>query len=376
MEEITRSIVIVSAVVGVPLNLAILFVRSLKMYQRRRMSAYQFCVCQLAIADLLAAITTAFDIHVFFHGNLWHFGVLACKLIKTFQSIGFSTSGMIMTIMAYERYQGIINPICHRLNFRRTVIACVIVWVYIFLKFIPSFMANDVYGQQCVEINFPSRNFQIGYGIFHCVTSLLIPLLLTTWYHSKIFLFMRTHTRAMSVHCHRSNTVSLRLSQEVSQEENLYSVGDHDLQQTIFENDSAEHLHDTVVRRTSTEKNISLSRRTSTENSSKKKGRSTTLRRLLSRRSRQNGIASRKLKVHILLSITICFFVMIAPSNVWYMFYDLGYINLNHRSSNYYVMDVLACLLYLHCLANGFIYSVADKKFRSDVCATFSCKKH
>lgn len=70
-----------------------------------------------------------------------------------------------------------------------------------------------------------------------------------------------------------------------------------------------------------------------------------------------------QLKIHILLAISIAFFVLSTPYYVWHFVHFYNFI----RKINWEILLALTYCRFFHCFMNGLIYSVIDKTFRSDV---------
>lgn len=85
-------------------------------------------------------------------------------------------------------------------------------------------------------------------------------------------------------------------------------------------------------------------------------------RRVNLNRQNSDNHKSRKLKVQILIAITIAFFICNTPIHLHHL-YDLS----NAKSKLVQqIFSILTSLMNIHCFINGIIYSLVDFKFRRD----------
>ena len=94
-------------------NITVVVVR-LKRFMQHGLSAYKQLICHLSVADIIWATDLPLDIYKRIIKKDWIQNTIVCKLLKTTQSASLTASICILTVMAFERYQGISNPLAHR----------------------------------------------------------------------------------------------------------------------------------------------------------------------------------------------------------------------------------------------------------------------
>ena len=106
-------------------NITVIVVR-LKKFMQRGLSAYKQLICQLSAVDLIFATALPFDIYMRSNKKDWIRNRIVCKLLKTIQSASLTASVGILTVMAFERYQGISNPLAHRWFTKKVILLSLI----------------------------------------------------------------------------------------------------------------------------------------------------------------------------------------------------------------------------------------------------------
>lgn len=386
------AVLFVSVIIGISGNLTIVIVRIFKQLQRKNTTAYTFLVCQLAIADLIFAFTMTFDIYIYIKKE-WVFGVGVCRFVKVIQSASLTTTIGFLTVMAYERFCGISKPLQHRWSIRKTFIIVLTMWVYVFLTFIPFVIALDVKPGldnklACYEVNY-SASFRKGYTLFLFITNFLAPLISISIFHTLIVSHMKKHLKSMRDQRHRSSpSIKRKIKNNVKQSEggrgrmrqtsttSTYSLPAEDAVCGEGETNCWVALYKLLRRRF--DKNNNNHSNGSYQTSpilppsaaSQSRRRSTNVFRRLISRSKTNE--DRKL-VKMLVAVTMSFAIMALPPQIYYIWIDW----IDSTSPDLKFMEVLSSLVYLHCCSNCIIYSVMDKKFRTDVRKTieyiFNC---
>lgn len=98
---------ILALVVGLPGNLAALFVFTFKTRTRTAFSVY---ISNLALADILILCTLPFKIHYHLNSNNWQFGDIACRIIGLLFFANIYMSICFMTCICVDRYMATVHP--------------------------------------------------------------------------------------------------------------------------------------------------------------------------------------------------------------------------------------------------------------------------
>nr|XP_019962074.1 PREDICTED: lysophosphatidic acid receptor 6-like [Paralichthys olivaceus] len=98
---------ILALVVGLPGNLAALFVFTFKITPRTAFSVY---ISNLALADIVILCTLPFRIHYHLNRNNWVFGDVACRITGTLFFSNIYMSICFMTCICVDRYMATVHP--------------------------------------------------------------------------------------------------------------------------------------------------------------------------------------------------------------------------------------------------------------------------
>lgn len=98
---------ILALVLGLPGNLAALFVFSFKITHRTAFSVY---ISNLALADIIILCTLPFRIHYHLNRNNWVFGDIACSVTGILFYANIYMSICFMTCICVDRYMATIHP--------------------------------------------------------------------------------------------------------------------------------------------------------------------------------------------------------------------------------------------------------------------------
>lgn len=93
-------------------NIMVIIVR-LKKFKQSGLSAYKQLICHLSLADIIYATAIPLDMYFRLNNKHWIENRMVCKVIMTSQSAALTASVCILTVMAFERFQGISNPLAH-----------------------------------------------------------------------------------------------------------------------------------------------------------------------------------------------------------------------------------------------------------------------
>ncbi|CAB1444044.1 unnamed protein product [Pleuronectes platessa] len=120
-------IYILALVVGLPGNLAALFVFTFKITPR---TAFSVFISNLALSDILILCTLPFRIHYHLKGNNWVFGDVACRITGVLFFCNIYMSNCFMTCICVDRYMATVHPHAYQRQRRpwRSLAVCVALW--------------------------------------------------------------------------------------------------------------------------------------------------------------------------------------------------------------------------------------------------------
>ncbi len=121
------AVYVLALVVGLPGNLAALFVFTFRTTPRTAFSVY---ISNLAVADIVILCTLPFRIHYHLHRNNWVFGDIACRVTGTLFFANIYMSICFMTCICVDRYMATVHPHTY-LRMRspwRSLIVSVVLW--------------------------------------------------------------------------------------------------------------------------------------------------------------------------------------------------------------------------------------------------------
>ena len=101
-------------------NITVIIVR-LKKFKQSGLSAYKQLICHLSLADIIYATAIPLDIYQRISKQHWIEHSSVCKILTTTQSASLTASVCILTTMAFERFQGISNPLAHRWSTKKVL---------------------------------------------------------------------------------------------------------------------------------------------------------------------------------------------------------------------------------------------------------------
>ncbi|XP_053281801.1 lysophosphatidic acid receptor 6 [Pleuronectes platessa] len=120
-------IYILALVVGLPGNLAALFVFTFKITPR---TAFSVFISNLALVDILILCTLPFRIHYHLNRNNWVFGDIACRITGVLFYSNIYMSICLMTCICVDRYMATVHPHAYQRQRRpwRSLAVCVALW--------------------------------------------------------------------------------------------------------------------------------------------------------------------------------------------------------------------------------------------------------
>ncbi|XP_060746735.1 proteinase-activated receptor 3 [Tachysurus vachellii] len=180
------SIYVVSIVIGVPANIAILVSIGTKV---RMVSAAILC-CSLAASDLLLLLSLLLKAHYHFSGNNWTFGEAACRLTTACFYGNLYCSAHTLACMSIKRYLAVVHPFFYKRLPKRssTAWSCLGVWIVFSLAMLPSLLVHQSYHipqlgittcHDVLPLDASTHNFLVYYNIGLTLFGFLLPLLVT-----------------------------------------------------------------------------------------------------------------------------------------------------------------------------------------------------
>lgn len=179
------AVYIPALIVGLPGNLAALFVFTFRVAPRTAFSVY---ISNLALADVVILCTLPFRIHYHLNGNNWVLGDVACRVTGTLFYASTYMSICFMTCICVDRYMATVNPHTYlRLRSARcSLIASAALWfvagvaILVFIVMGPlESNEGDSAGHSCFE-NFARNEWHTrlrSYSVFLLIFGSLVPSL-------------------------------------------------------------------------------------------------------------------------------------------------------------------------------------------------------
>ena len=163
------------------------------------LSLYRVLLRNLALADLVYAITQVFRIHARFNKNEWIFGDILCRF-AVLSNISISNSMFMVTFIALERYRSLIHPLKPKLSHGLASQVTILLWICAFLVDLPilifSTVTSELGYQECYT-NFPPEHLT-KYSISAFIIIFGLPFLITSACHVKIGMHFSQRKRAVS----------------------------------------------------------------------------------------------------------------------------------------------------------------------------------
>ncbi|XP_066936377.1 5-hydroxytryptamine receptor 1B-like [Clytia hemisphaerica] len=348
------TIQVVSMVFGVLFNGLVLLVRLFKLIQRRRISHYHFIITNIAAADLTFSILIICDIYS--ENFRWPWSEGACQFIKPLQCITGDIPGLFMVLLAFERYQGTIKPLAQRIRLRTLMMIAALIWFFTIGVLFPQAFYLQVITYPNARIctpKYPFVGFDKIYRNILFVIFVGLPLLLTTILHIMICIHIKNH----------SNRMSKVLGQAMVLHQSICSKAS-----TKRSSQKTPKLSD----RTSSSDSVFLPENEN-ENASKHSLIYQLLQKVLlcccsskaktQRRHKTPFQWGIKLKIHILVTISLAFFFCMFPTHLYHYLFLYRKLHL----VDFRTLTLFSWMKYFHCFVNGLIYSLLDERFRYDL---------
>ena len=174
-----------------------------------------FFLMNIAIADLLVAIVlTPLRTAELFNG--WPLGEFLCQFVAPLQDVIVCVSVVLHTLIAFERYRGIVTPFKPKLSFRKAKIAmatiCCACYLLIGLPLALVLKEVERKGNKYCVAEFPSLTFRQVFEVHLVATFMFFPLVIQTSTYIKIVTAIRKEDKLTQT-ISRSGTVEQRRNQ-------------------------------------------------------------------------------------------------------------------------------------------------------------------
>ncbi|XP_053281799.1 lysophosphatidic acid receptor 6-like [Pleuronectes platessa] len=175
---------ILALVVGLPGNLAALFVFTFKITPR---TAFSVFISNLALADILILCTLPFRIHYHLHRDNWVFGDVACRITGVLFYCNNYMSLCLMACICVDRYMATVHPHAYQRQRRpwRSLAVSVALWcvagvaMLVFVVLGPlETNINQSGGRSCFE-NLSKHEWDTRAGMYNLLGLILFSLVPT-----------------------------------------------------------------------------------------------------------------------------------------------------------------------------------------------------
>ncbi|XP_056303140.1 proteinase-activated receptor 3 [Danio aesculapii] len=137
------AIYIISLVVGIPANIAILLTVGTKV----RVISSAILYCSLAVSDLLLLFSLFLKTHYHLNGNNWIFGETACRVTTAFFHGNLYCSAFTLACISIKRYIAVVHPFFYKSLPKRSFSAWggLIVWIVFIVTLLPECLVKQSY---------------------------------------------------------------------------------------------------------------------------------------------------------------------------------------------------------------------------------------
>lgn len=159
-------------------------------FRSRRRSSYSLFITLLAAADGTTCVFGLLFVWVQITMDRWPYGPFVCKYIYPLENATNITACWIVAGMAYERYRGIVYPMCKNFNKRLVYVYCGTCLFISVLAILPLFIAFEETNQrECGShklYQLLTPNGLIAYLVAVFVVQITLPLLCMVYFYLKI----------------------------------------------------------------------------------------------------------------------------------------------------------------------------------------------
>ena len=169
--------------------------------QRNLKTPSNYLIMNIAVADLLVAVIVApLRFVEMYHG--WPLGEFLCHFLAPLQDVIVCVSVVSHTVIALERYRGIVQPFKEKLSIRRTKQAIGIIWLacYIASGLPIALIVQEMVMEGVVQcgVVWPSHIFRQLYEVYLVVVFVIVPLTIQTYAYSYIVKVMDIEVKAVA----------------------------------------------------------------------------------------------------------------------------------------------------------------------------------
>ena len=183
--QIYASVTIICSIIGGAGNAAVLIVAC----KQRKISHSKMLIALLAASDFTFSVVHFVNILYLFWTQHWQYGVIMCKLIRSFKLLGsLLTIGFIL-IISIERYLGIVYPLQKTFNNLRLAKKLVVTNIVIAIATIsPYFIVLGVNYKtgRCIEMWSGGKEASLYYQWFLILFYFLLPITVISVLYIKI----------------------------------------------------------------------------------------------------------------------------------------------------------------------------------------------
>ena len=150
-------------------------------------SPSNYLIMNIAVADLLVAvIVTPLRFVEIYHG--WPLGEFLCHFLAPLQDVIVCVSVVTQTVIALERYRGIVTPFKTKMSLQKTKLAIGIIWCACYvgsgLPLAPVLQQTRVQDKNLCFVQWPSVLFRQIFEVYLVIVFILIPLVIQTYAYS------------------------------------------------------------------------------------------------------------------------------------------------------------------------------------------------
>ncbi|XP_066563646.1 C3a anaphylatoxin chemotactic receptor [Amia ocellicauda] len=177
-------ITILIFLVGIPLNLLVVWVLGVRGWRREGKrasnSSFGVYVVNLALADLVLVMRTPLALGYLANHFHWPFGLPACRLVMFLRVLGLYANAFLLCAISMERCLCLLRPVWYRLRRRPWVVhlVCGLLWVLAFSLSTPYIATSQIKSINSRSQCMPSGKLRLALFITETLLGFLLPLLL------------------------------------------------------------------------------------------------------------------------------------------------------------------------------------------------------
>ncbi|XP_069494040.1 psychosine receptor [Ambystoma mexicanum] len=188
--------------IGVPANLASLFVSCLQIKKKNELGVYLFNLC---LADLMYTLVLPLWVDYVLHHDSWRFSAGLCTLSAFLMHTNFYASSGFLTCISVDRYLAVVHPMkFHQLRTRRTAVCfCLLVWSVEISSnsaiFFYQQTSNDTEKHLlCYEI-YPMEHWRALFNISRMCVGFFLPLVIMAFCYQRLHMAVKRNQATTNV---------------------------------------------------------------------------------------------------------------------------------------------------------------------------------